>query len=40
MRVTVSQGFTPADLVTLTSIALEVGLKRGLYRRVPASQNQ
>ena len=40
VRVTVSQGFTPADLVTLTSIALEVGLKRGLYRRVPASQNQ
>lgn len=39
VRITVSaQG--GVDLVTLTSIALEVGLKRGLFRRVPASQNQ
>jgi len=43
VRVTIKNltGGTPAfDAVALTGIGLEVGLKRGLYRRLPAAQKQ
>lgn len=43
VRITIlnTLGGTPAyDAVTLTGLSLEVGIKRGLYRRLPASQKQ
>lgn len=43
VRITVrtTAGGVPAnECVTLTGVALEVGIKRGLYRRLPAAQKQ
>lgn len=43
VRVTVQAsggGNLNADVATITGLALEVGLKRGLYKRLPAAQKQ